>query len=115
MSESPGETRPGSPPPSIDAVAERLVKEMRPRRVILFGSAARDDVTGDADLDLMVVLDEVADHHAEMVRAYEAIRDLRLPADILVFSQEEVDEWGDVVGHVINDALHEGRILYDAA
>ncbi len=71
----------------------------------------------DSDLDLLMVMDEVTDQHADMVRAYDALRGLkgRPPVDILVFSRADVDRWGDVVGHIINEALLEGRVLYDAA
>lgn len=58
-----------------------------------------------------------ADQHAEMVRAYNALRGLkgRPSVDLLVFSRADVDRWGDVVGHIINEALTGGRVLYDAA
>lgn len=29
--------------------------------------------------------------------------------------REQVDEWGDVVGTVLYEALTEGRVMYDAA
>ncbi len=52
-----------------------------------------------------------------MVRAYDALRRVphRPSVDVLVFSRREMDAWSDVVGHVINEALVEGRVVYDAA
>lgn len=111
-------TPPGPKKPSlVDAVVEALVDEMAPQKLILFGSGASEEMGAESDLDLLVVMDEVADQHAEMVRAYDALRGLegRPPVDILVYSRADVDQWGDVVGHIINEALIEGRVLYDAA
>lgn len=107
-------TQPGPKPPAIvDAVVEALVQELHPRKVILFGSAARGDMGAESDLDVLVVLDEVEGWRDKMTRGYKAIIPLRVAVDLLVVSQREVDEWGHVVGHVINDALLEGRVLYD--
>ncbi len=101
----------------VDAVVDVLVAEMSPEKIILFGSAARAEMDEESDLDLLVVLPEVADQHAEMVRAYEALGRLpnRPPVDVLVFSQKEMDAWSDVAGHVINEALLDGRVVYDGA
>ena len=111
-------TPPGPKKPAFaDNVTEALIQEMSTQKLILFGSGASGEMNEDSDLDLLVVMDEVADQHAEMVRAYDALRGLkgRPSIDILVFSRADVDEWGDVVGHIINEALSQGRVLYDAA
>jgi len=111
-------TPPGPKKPAfVDAVAEALIQEMSPQKLILFGSGAGGEMDEDSDLDLLVVMDEVADQHAEMVRAYDALRGLkgRPSIDLLVFSRADVDRWGEVVGHIINEALTGGRVLYDAA
>ena len=104
-------------PSRVDAVVEALIGEMAPQKLILFGSGARGEMSPESDLDLLVVMDDVIDQHAEILRAYDALRGLRgrPPVDILVYSQANVDKWGEVVGHIINEALIEGRVLYDAA
>lgn len=111
-------TPPGPKMPSfVDAVVHALVEEMSPAKLILFGSGASGEMQPASDLDLLLVMDEVPDPHAAMLRAYASLRGLRgrPPVDILVFSRADVDQWGDVTGHIINEALLEGRVLYDAA
>ena len=111
-------TAPGPKKPRmIDAVVNALVAEMAPKKVILFGSGARDEMTAESDLDLLLVMEGEIDHHTEMVRAYKALRGLRgrPPVDVVVCSQKDLDDWGDVIGHVINEALVDGRVVYDAA
>ena len=99
----------------LDRVTRRIVDEARPERVILFGSTARGDGDEDSDLDLLVVLKQVGSRHAEIVKLYEALRDLRVPADILVYSEQEIEEWGHLAGSTMYEALVEGEVLYDAA
>jgi type I restriction enzyme, R subunit len=110
------ETPPGPRPPSIvDKALEILISEARPRKVILFGSAARGDADPESDLDFLVVLDEIDNRHSEKVRLSRALAPLRVPIDVLIYSEQEVEEWGHVVNHVINEALLDGRTLYEAA
>lgn len=50
-----------------------------------------------------------------MVRLRGLLRPLRVLADVLVYSEEQVDEWGSIPGTVLFEALNEGRVLYAAA
>jgi predicted nucleotidyltransferase len=96
--------------------AVRLLLEVaQPVKIVLFGSHARRDARPDSDLDLLVILPAVADRRGEMVRLREALRPLRLPIDVLVFSLRDVEEWGHVRGTVLYPALQEGIVLYEAA
>jgi predicted nucleotidyltransferase len=92
----------------------RLVAAAHPRRIILFGSRARGDAHEDSDVDLLIVLAEVKDRAAEMVRLTRVLRGLVLPAELLVVSQAMYDDWSDLPGTVYYDARREGQTLYDA-
>ncbi len=56
----------------------------RLRGVYLYGSAARDELTPDSDIDIAVVLDEVADSFEEHSRIDDVRSDLSLEYDTLV-------------------------------
>jgi predicted nucleotidyltransferase len=82
--------------------------------LILFGSHARGEASAGSDLDFLVIEPEVSDRHAEMVRLRSALHGMRRPIDVLVYSEAQVDEWGEARGSVLHAALSEGRVLVEA-
>jgi uncharacterized protein len=85
-----------------------------PVRVILFDSHARGNARVGSNIDFLVIEPVVRDQHAEMVRLRSALHDLRRPIDVLVFSETQVEEWGEAQGTVLHTALSEGRVLVEA-
>jgi len=98
----------------IQTVTERLKAAAPGSTIILFGSHARKDARDRSDLDILVVEPQVESRHAEMVRLSDAIRDLRIPTDVLVVSRAVFAEWKDEPGTVIHEAAREGVVLHAA-
>lgn len=105
----------GALPEVIESAVGLLADEMKPRMIVLFGSAARGEMTEGSDIDLLVVLDGFDSRRVEMARAAKLLVRLPVPADVLVYTETEVEEWGGVVNHIINEALLDGRVVYEAA
>ena len=100
-------------PEAVIAEAGRRLLEAAPEaRVILFGSAARGELTQDSDLDFLVIERDVKDRHAEQVRLRRALRPLRIPVDVIVVSETYAEEWGRAKGSVVHAALTEGRMVH---
>ncbi len=99
---------------TIEEAVRRLVEASAPRKVILFGSYARGSAGEHSDLDLLVIEREVVNSHREMVRLHDTLRSLRIPAEVLVTSEEIYDQWQDTPNTVYYDAAREGRVCYEA-
>ena len=101
----------------IDRMVRAIVDEVDPEQVILFGSRGRGDERRDSDVDLVVVEAEPfgpeRSRHKEMVRLYHALAGFPIPADVLVYSRDDVDYWRDSLNHVLARALREGKVLYE--
>ena len=91
-----------------------LVEAAHPSKVILFGSYARGDAREDSDVDLLVVEPTLPHKRDEMVRLRNLIRPLRIPVDVLVASEEEIEDWGHLPGTVLYWVLKEGEVLHEA-
>ncbi len=98
-------------------MTQAIVDEVDPEQVVLFGSRGRGDARVSSDVDLLVIEAEPfgpgRGKHEEMNRLYRALRGFRVPKDILVFSNAEVEYWRDSLNHVLARALREGKVLYE--
>jgi predicted nucleotidyltransferase len=71
----------------IAAKARQALAEIydgRLRGVYLYGSAARDELTADSDIDIAVVLDQIPDRFDEHERTSQLASDLSLEYDTLI-------------------------------
>jgi predicted nucleotidyltransferase len=94
-------------------MTERIVQDYNPAKIILFGSHARGEAGLESDIDLLVVLPEVANKRKNAVAIRRILRDLPVPKDIVVTTPEEIARRGDLVGTVLRPALREGKVLYE--
>lgn len=102
----------------LQEMTDIIVREVKPRKIILFGSHARGTARADSDLDFLVVEDGPFDaqrsRRAEVTRLCNIIFDYFIPIDFLVFTPQEIEKWKDAQNHVIAHALREGRMLYES-
>ena len=102
----------------IDRMTQRIVREVHPQRILLFGSWARGEANEHSDVDLLVVeresFGENRSRRQEAARIWRCLSEFRIPTDILVYSTSEVTQWRDSRYHVIARALREGKVLYES-
>ena len=100
---------------TIDKAISLLREAAQPKKIILFGSHGRGEARQESDVDLLVIETEVKDRVAEMTRLSRVLSPLRMSVDLLVVSQEMFDYWATTPGNVYFAAIHEGKVLYEAA
>lgn len=103
-------------PTKIRAAVDRVVEVARPRRVIVFGSAAHGRKRMPNDIDLLIISGrEVRSPRKESVRIRRALRGITMPMDILVISERRLRQLADQPGLVYREALKDGQVVYEAA
>ena len=99
----------------VDEIIRRVTQTAPAERIILFGSAATDEMTPDSDIDLLVIEQVVADPWGERLRIREALRDLPHPFDVIVMTRARFDKTKDVIGGIAYPANKYGKVIYEAA
>lgn len=99
--------------PPWEEVTRRLVAEMEPDRIILFGSHAWGAPDEDSDLDLLVIVpDSEQPPTLRAVRAHRCLRGIPFPVDVLVKTRAEVERGSHVPASLISEVLERGKVLY---
>jgi len=99
----------------VSEIVKRILDVAEPQRIILFGSAATEQITKDSDIDLLVLESAPGDTRKESVRIRQAVRGLGYSFDIIVMSTERFGESKNVVGGVAYPANKYGEVIYEAA
>lgn len=105
--------------PLVKEMTERL-KELKPYKVILFGSYAKGNPTEDSDLDVLVILDSndfVKSFKEKMERKMRISKMLleinyKIAMDILVYSKIEFEYLKEKNNFFIKEIEKTGKILY---
>jgi predicted nucleotidyltransferase len=97
----------------IEEATRRLVMELRPTSVYLFGSRARGTATPGSDFDFFIVVpanDERPLRRAQ--RANRALRGLDISKDIVVTTSDRFDRFKRLESSLEHEVATEGRLLY---
>ena len=105
----------GPAPDVLDEAIRCIVQAVHPRRIVLFGSAARGAMGPDSDLDFLVVVPDGVHRRQTAQRLYRVLSGLGVPKDIVVVTESDLDDYADNPSLVIAPALAEGREIYRAS
>ncbi len=98
--------------PPLGDIIRRIVEAVSPERILLFGSAARGQVGVGSDLDLLVVVPNGTHRRHATQRVHEAMAGTGIPVDVVVATEDDIDQYGQDPGMIYQRALQEGREVY---
>ncbi len=99
----------------LDALVGRIVEAVHPRRVILFGSAARNEMGPNSDLDVLVIMPDGIHRRDTGTLVYRSLRRFGYAIDIVVATEGDLASYSDNPGLIFRQALLDGKELYRAA
>ena len=98
----------------IGELVHRIVEEVHPLRIILFGSAGKGDIGQSSDIDLLVVMPEGVHRRRIAQFLYQKIIGLGVPFDIIVATPQDLQKHKNNVGLIYRTILQDGREVYAA-
>src|SRR5688572_7825943 len=106
----------GFPPvaETLPGAIERIVSELKPENIILFGSYAYGNPTPDSDVDLLVIMKTKAREIDRYVAVSNLLYPRQFPVDILVKTPREVEEAVHKKGNFfMHEILTKGKVIYE--
>ena len=96
----------------IENITAQIIEKYRPDKIILFGSAARGELSRDSDADFLIIKKETPLYGADRIRQLSRLIERNIPLDLLVYRPEEFEKRLKMGDPFLKAILKEGKILY---
>jgi len=94
---------------TIEEITQRLVKTYNPREIYLLEPARGDTI----DVGILVVVDgKDIEHYKLMTAGHKALIGVKVGKSILVYTQEEFDEYSEDPSTLSYSIKHYGKRIY---
>ena len=99
-------------PQVITELVRRITEVSHPLRIILFGSAAREDMRPDSDLDILVVVPDGQHRGKTVATIYRNLIGFGIPVDVVAATETDLKNYAHNFSTVYHSALKEGKQIY---
>ena len=98
---------------SLRPAIQKIVTELHPEKIILFGSYAYGTPNSDSDVDLLVIMKTRASLKERSWAVSRLLLPRPFPVDILVKTPKEVEKALEAKDFFLKEILTRGKVLYD--
>lgn len=100
--------------PTIQTIINKIVKEIDPDRMILFGSRARGDASSISDYDICVLKDGIENKRNQITKQlYLSLHEVGLPIDLIVETIERFPMLVEFKSYIYRMIQRDGIIIYE--
>jgi uncharacterized protein len=97
----------------LPIAVERIAHELRPEKIILFGSYAYGKPTPDSDVDLLVIMETEKQSNDRTWEVARLLIPRPFPVDILVRTPAEIEQAFAKGDFFIKEIVTQGQVLYE--
>ncbi|OGB87631.1 hypothetical protein A3J44_06190 [candidate division WOR-1 bacterium RIFCSPHIGHO2_02_FULL_45_12] len=97
----------------IENMTQKIAAEIKPRKIVLFGSRAAGTARPESDVDLCVVQDQIPDKSAEFIRIRKILGRVIYPLDLILLGNDEFNRRKEIWGTVQYEIDKKGKVLYE--
>jgi predicted nucleotidyltransferase len=99
---------------SISKIKDKIVQEIKPEKIILFGSYAWGEPTEDSDVDLFIIQKSKEPRRIRQKELRRKLWGSDVPMDLLVYTPEEIEKRLEIDDPFILHILNKGKVLYSS-
>ena len=97
----------------ISNLINRIASNVNPDKIYLFGSYATGMANEDSDIDILVVKETLEPRYKRSIEIQRLLIGLKLPVDILVYTNEEFENEKLNRYSFINSAIQGAQLMYE--
>jgi len=98
---------------TLQHIVERIVKILKPQKIILFGSRAERRAQEESDVDLLVILDAPIDRRAQFKLTSQISKEVALRIQLIPMVRATYEETKDTIGGIAYPATKYGVVIYE--
>jgi len=98
---------------SLRPAVQKIVSELKPEKIILFGSYAYGKPNPDSDVDLLIIMKTRASLKDRSWAVSRLLMPRPFPVDILVKTPREIEKALGAKDFFMKEILTRGKVLYD--
>jgi predicted nucleotidyltransferase len=98
---------------TLPVAVQRIVRELAPEKIILFGSYAYGSPTSDSDVDLLIVMETDAPSKERSWAVSRLLLPRPFPVDILVKTPQEIARALTKGDFFVREIIERGKVLYE--
>jgi predicted nucleotidyltransferase len=98
---------------SLRPAIQKIVRELKPEKIVLFGSYAYGTPNPHSDVDLLVIMNTKSSLKDRSWAVSRLLLPRPFPVDILVKTPKEVKKALDAGDFFLKEILERGKVLYD--
>ena len=96
----------------IENISGQIIDKYRPEKIILFGSAARDEMDADSDADFLIIKADTPHYGADRIRQLSRLIKRNIPVDFLIYRPDEFKRRLEMGDPFLKLIVEEGRVIY---
>jgi predicted nucleotidyltransferase len=97
---------------ALNKLTDQIVKQYKPNKIILFGSASQKQIDDINDVDLMIIKEEVPYYGVDRIRELYKITESDIAVDFLVYRPDEIERLILLGDPFIKEILDKGKVIY---
>lgn len=97
----------------IPEIREKIIKEINPEKIILFGSYAWGKPDENSDVDLFIVQNSKEPRRYRQTYLRRKLFGSGVPMDLLIYTPSEIESRLSIGDFFVKKILNQGKILYE--
>jgi predicted nucleotidyltransferase len=97
----------------LEYIKNKVVPEVSPEKIYLFGSYATNNYNSESDMDLFFVIDYNGSLKKIRRKISSLLKDRLIPIDIIVYSKEKMEKHKTIIGTLPYRINQEGKLIYE--